>query len=38
MSDILKTKAKLKIMRGSIVDSNSMHTITIRIMNSVQYV
>ena len=36
MSDILKTKGKLKIMRGHIVDNNVIHTMTIKIMNSVE--
>ena len=37
MSDILKTKKKLGIMRGNVIDYNVMHTMTGRIMNSVQY-
>ena len=36
-SDILKMKEKLKIMRDNIVDYNAMHTMTSRIVNSVQY-
>ena len=36
MSDIWKTKKKLKIMRDNIVDYNVMHIMTSRIMNSMQ--
>ena len=36
MSDILKTKEKLKIMRDDIVDEYVTHNMTDRIMNSVQ--
>ena len=36
-SDIIKTKVKLKIMRDVIVDYNAMHTMTGRIMKSVQW-
>ena len=37
MTDIWKTKEILKIMRDIIVDCNVMHTMTCRIMNSMQY-
>ena len=36
MSDTKKTKHRLKIMRDGIVDDNIMHTMTSRIMNSMQ--
>ena len=36
MSDIYKTKKKLKIMRDDIVDYNVMHIMTRKIMNSMQ--
>ena len=36
MSDIKKTKKKLKIMRDNIVYYNVMHNMTSRIMNSMQ--
>ena len=36
MSDILKTKGILQIMRDNIVDECVTHTMTSRIMNSVQ--
>ena len=37
MSDILKTKKKLGIVRDNVVDYNVMYTMTGRIMNSMQY-
>ena len=36
MSDIWKTKKKSGIMRDSFVDYNVVHTMTWRIMNSMQ--
>ena len=36
MSDIFKTKGKLKIMRDSIVDEYVTHTLTTRSIKSVQ--
>ena len=36
MIDIQKTKHKFKIMRDKIVDFKVMHTVTSRIMNSMQ--
>ena len=36
MSDIWKTKKKSGIMRDNIVNYNVMHTMTCRIMNSMQ--
>ena len=37
MSDIKKTKKKLGIIRDNIVDDDVMHSMTSRIMNSMQY-
>ena len=37
MSDILKTKKKLGIVRDNVVDYNVMYTMSGRIMNSMQY-
>ena len=37
MSDILKTKKKLGIVRDNVVDYNVMYTMTGRIMNSMQH-
>ena len=37
MSDILKTKKKLGIVRDNVVDYNAMYTMSGRIMNSMQY-
>ena len=35
-SDILKMEEKLKIMRENIIEYNVMHTMTSRIINSMQ--
>ena len=38
MSDILKTKGKLKIIRDNIVDENATHTMTSKSKSSVQLI